>query len=259
MLKNYLKFQRKGRNNLNTEYQQEEEIIRLTELFSLLKRHFLKIAGAGLVCAILGFTVTQFIIKPVYEARAKMIVNTRQNQTGIVTNDQINSAKNLVDTYAVIIRSRAILQPIIDNFDMNMTYAQLQSMVSVSPVNNTQVMEIKVKSTNPAQAKQVLEQILIETPSKIIETVEAGSVKTIEGTYLSDGPVSPNKRMNTLIAGVLGILAAVFIVVVRFLLDNTYKTELDIQNDLGLPVLGVIPSVETSGKSNIPYAERTVR
>ncbi len=140
-----------------------------------------------------------------------------------------------------------------------MTYAQLQSMVSVSPVNNTQVMEIKVKSTNPAQAKQVLEQILIETPSKIIETVEAGSVKTIEGTYLSDGPVSPNKRMNTLIAGVLGILAAVFIVVVRFLLDNTYKTELDIQNDLGLPVLGVIPSVETSGKSNIPYAERTVR
>ncbi len=119
MFKNYLKFQRKGRNNLNTEYQQEEEIISLTELFSLLKRHFLKIAGAGLVCAILGFTVTQFIIKPVYEARAKMIVNTRQNQTGIVTNDQINSAKNLVDTYAVIIRSRAILQPIIDNFDMN--------------------------------------------------------------------------------------------------------------------------------------------
>ena len=81
---------------MNTEYQQEEEIISLTELFSLLKRYFLKIAGAGLVCAILGFTVTQFMIKPVYEARAKMIVNTRQNQTGTVTNDQINSAKNLV-------------------------------------------------------------------------------------------------------------------------------------------------------------------
>ena len=62
-----------------------------------------------------------------------------------------------------------------------------------------------------------------------------------------------------LVVTILGILAAVFIVVVRFLLDNTYKTELDIQNDLGLPVLGVIPSVETSGKSNIPYAERTVR
>ena len=244
---------------MNTEYQQEEEIISLTELFSLLKRYFLKIAGAGLVCAILGFTVTQFMIKPVYEARAKMIVNTRQNQTGTVTNDQINSAKNLVDTYAVIIRSRAVLQPIIDDLAINKTYGELQSLVSVSPVNNTPVMEIKVKSTNPTEAKLVLEQILIATPNKIIETVEAGSVKTIEGTYLSDGPVSPNKRMNMLIAGVLGILAAVFIVVVRFIMDNTYKTELDIQNDLGLPVLGVIPSIETSGKPNLTFAERLVK
>lgn len=243
---------------MNTDYQQEEEIISLTELFALLKRHIIKIAGAGLVCALIGFTFTQFFIKPVYEARAKMIVNTRQNQTGVVTNDQINSAKNLVDTYAVIIRSRAVLQPIIDDLALKETYPTLLSLVTVSPVNNTQVMEIKVRNTDPAEAKQVLDRILIATPDKIIETVEAGSVKTIEGTYLSDGPVSPNKRMNTLIAGVLGVLAAVFIIVVRFLLDNTYKSELDIHNDLGLPVLGVIPSVESSGKPSTTSAERSV-
>ena len=249
----------KGRIDLNTELQQEEEIISLTELFALFRRYIVKIIGTGLLFAVIGFSITQFLMKPVYEARAKMIVNTRQNQTGVVTNDQINSAKNLVETYAVIIRSRAVLQPIIDDLALSQTYAQLQSQVTVSPVNSTQVMEIKVRDTNPEEATKILDGILSATPDQIIETVEAGSVKTIEGTYLSDGPVSPNKRMNTLIAFVLGIMAAVFVVVVRFLMDNTYKTELDIQNDLGLPVLGVIPSLETSGKPSVRLADRAVK
>ena len=229
---------------MNPEKEHVEKSISIQELFVLLRRYLVLIIAAGLIGGIITYCVYSFFVAPVYEASAKMIVNSRQEQTGSVTNDQITSAQKLVDTYAIIIRSQPVLEPVIEKLNLNIDVEVLAKAVAVTSVNDTQVMQIAVQSKDPQQALQIVEQIVNTCPSIIIDAVEAGSVKTIEPAHLKKEPVAPSTNLFTVVAAFLCMVAVVMIVMLRFLLDNTYKSETDLRNDLELPVLGVIPDYE---------------
>lgn len=229
---------------MNPMNEHNEKSISFQELYILLKRYLALILAAGLVGGMLTYCVCSFFVAPVYEASAKMIVNSRQEQTGSVTNDQITSSQKLVDTYAIIIRSQSVLEPVIENLNLDMDAEKLARKVTVTSVNDTQVMQIAVQSENPQQALQIVEQIEAICPAIIIDAVEAGSVKTIEPAHLKKEPVAPSTNLFTVVAAFLCMVVVMVIVMVRFLMDNTYKSETDLRNDLGLPVLGVIPDYE---------------
>ena len=229
---------------MNPSREQREKSISFQEMFVLIKRYLILILVAGVIGGIVAYCICSFFVAPVYEANAKMIVNSRQEQTGSMTNDQITSAQKLVDTYAIIIRSQPVLEPVIQNLNLPVDVEKLARKVTVTSVNDTQVMQIAVQSKDPEQALQIVEQIVNICPSIIIDAVEAGSVKTIEPAHLKKEPVAPNTNLFTVVAAFLCMVAVVILVMLRFLLDNTYKSEADLRNDLELPVLGVIPDYE---------------
>lgn len=229
---------------MNPMNERNEKSISIQELFVLVKRFFPAIIAAGLIGGIITYSICSLFVAPVYEANAKMIVNSRQEQTGSVTNDQITSAQKLVDTYAIIIRSQPVLDPVIETLGLSMDAEKLAKKVTVTSVNDTQVMQIAVQSKDPNQALRIVEEIVNTCPAIIMDAVEAGSVKTIEPAHLLKEPVAPSTNLFTVVAAFLCMVAVVIIVMLRFLLDNTYKSETDLRNDLGLPVLGVIPDYE---------------
>ena len=229
---------------MNVSQEQHEKSISFQELFVLLKRYLALIIAAGLIGGIVTYCICSFFVAPVYEANAKMIVNSRQEQTGSVTNDQITSAQKLVDTYAIIIRSQPVLEPVIQNLNLPMDVEKLAKKVTVTSVNDTQVMQIAVQSKDPQQALQIVEQIVNTCPSIIIDAVKAGSVKTIEPAHLKSEPVAPHTNLYTVVAALLCMFAVMAFVLIRFMTDNTYKSETDLRNDLELPVLGVIPDYD---------------
>ena len=223
---------------------QSEKSISIQELFVLLKRYLFAIVIAGIVGGIGMFCTCRFLIAPTYEASAKMIVNSRVEQTGNMTNDQITSAQKLVDTYAIIIRSQPVLEPVIETLKLSMDVEELAEEVTDTSVNDTQVMQIAVRSRDALQALHIVEEIVKICPPMIIEAVEAGSVKTIEPAHLQNEPVAPHTNLFTLLAAFLCMFAVVAYAIARHLFDNTYKSEADLRNDLQLPVLGVIPDYE---------------
>ena len=179
--------------------EQEYETIDLREILFLIKNNLLAIVASTVICALLGFIVTTFLITPQYEASATMIVNSRQEQTANLTNDMITTAKNLVATYSIIVKSDTVLNEVIGQLGLELSYEQLEKMVTVSAVDSTQVMKIAVEDENPAQAKAIAEAITQIAPPIIQDQVEAGSVKVISEARAGEKPVSPNKRMNTAI------------------------------------------------------------
>ena len=227
---------------------EENEVIDLVEILYAIRQHLLEVILATVVAAIIGFAASKFLMTPQYSSSAMMIVNTRQDVTSNVTSDQINSATKLVSTYSIIIKSDTVLQQVIDNLGLSLTYEKLAERVTVSAVDDTQVMKITVKSDNPEWARQVCEQITVVSPDVILESVEAGSVKVISSAAVNPTPVSPNVGRNTMLGGVLGLVISVGIILLAVLLDNKIHTEDDIAKYLDLAVVGVIPEYQGGKK-----------
>lgn len=227
---------------------EENEVIDLTEILSAVRQHLLKLIFVTLAAALVGFTASKFLMNPKYDSSALMIVNTRQDVNANVTSDQINSATKLVSTYSIIIKSDTVLQQVIDNLGLNLTYAKLNKRVTVAAVDDTQVMKITVQSDSPEWARQVCEQIITVAPDVIKEAVEAGSVKVISNPSLATEPVSPNIKKNTMLAAAVGFVLVIGIIVLQVLLDNKINTEEDVTKYLDMTVLGVIPQYDQGGK-----------
>lgn len=227
---------------------EENEVIDLVEILYAIRQHLLEVILATVVAAIIGFAASKFLMTPQYSSSAMMIVNTRQDVTSNVTSDQINSATKLVSTYSIIIKSDTVLQQVIDNLGLNLTYAQLNKRVTVAAVDDTQVMKITVQSDSPEWARQVCEQIITVAPDVIKEAVEAGSVKVISNASLATEPVSPNIKKNTMLAAAVGFVLVIGIIVLQVLLDNKINTEEDVTKYLDMTVLGVIPQYDQGGK-----------
>lgn len=227
---------------------EENEVIDLTEILSAVRQHLLELIFVTLVAALVGFTASKFLMNPKYDSSALMIVNTRQDVNANVTSDQINSATKLVSTYSIIIKSDTVLQQVIDNLGLNLTYAKLNKRVTVAAVDDTQVMKITVQSDSPEWARQVCEQIITVAPDVIKEAVEAGSVKVISNPSLATEPVSPNIMKNTMLAAAVGFVLVIGIIVLQVLLDNKINTEEDVTKYLDMTVLGVIPQYDQGGK-----------
>ncbi len=225
--------------------EEREYEIDLFQLLSVLWRNCKYILIATVILGVVGYFGSKLFLTPIYEANTKMIVNTKKDETQHVTNDQINSAKNLVNTYAIIITSRDVVNQVIAELDLTETYSQIANGISVKAVNSTQVMQISIRHKNRDTALAIATKILEIAPSAIVEKVEAGSVKQVEQAYASQSPVSPNAFRNAILMALAGFALSVCVIVVVFLADNTYKTDMDIQQDFEMPVLGVIPTVES--------------
>lgn len=230
--------------------EKEYETIDLREILLLLKKNLLGLIAVTVLFAIAGYLISAFVMTPKYEASATMIVNSREEaipQTSI-TNDQITSATKLVDTYSVILTSDTVLDKTIEDLGLNMDYQDLLKKVTVESVNSTQVMKIAAQDEDPQRAQQIVASIVEQAPDIIIQTVKAGSVEVISQPKVEDEPVSPKKIINTVIAGMLGLVLSLAFVFLRSMLNNKFMTDTDINKRLGLTVLGVIPQVSMKGQ-----------
>ena len=238
-----------GNQNIRSE---DEIVIDLWQIAYILWKQLVWILLVAVICADIGFAVAAFVIHPTYSASADMIVNNKQNaatQTGDVTTQDLNASSSLVRTYSVILKSHTVLGQVIDQLDLPYSYDGLARMISVSTVDNTQVMRITVRCGDAGTALQIVSKLVEIAPDVIVDKAEVGSVKTVDEPWTSGRIVSPNKKRYAMMGFAAGFVLMCAIFILRELLNNTYKTEADIVKDLGLPVLGVIP-LEEGGAVN---------
>lgn len=224
---------------------QKHDTIDLLEWLRQVKRFLPLIIVVTILFGVGGFLFSRYLITPEYESSIMMIVNTKQDNITTVTNDNIQSAKNLVSTYSIIIKSNTVLNQVIENLGLNEEYDTLRHKVYVSAVDDTQVMRIAVRDEDSANATQIINEIASIAPDVIVDAVEAGSCKVISQVVTSDGQVTPNVMKNTVIATAIGFL----VVMTAVILINAFRvkkivTEDDLKKLTGLPILGVIPEVK---------------
>lgn len=229
----------------NNERHDIRDTFDLRELIQEIKKYFWIILLSMIIFGSAGYLVSKYFITPEYESAITMIVNTRQDNTTVVTNDSITSAQNLVSTYSVIIKSNTVLNQVIDSLNLDMTYDELDSNVYVNAVDNTQIMRVAVRNSDKDTAAKIVQEISAIAPDVIVETVEAGSCKVISHVMTGDNPVTPNITKNTLLTTAAGLMVSIIVIALRSLFkEKRLVDDSDIQKYFDVPVLGVIPEVE---------------
>ena len=221
----------------------DEIEIDLGKVIDAVRRYWAVLLASTLICALLGFLVSNFVLTKQYKASIDMLVNTGTNSE-VVSTDQLNSAKNLVSTYTVIITGSNVLSQVIDTLKLDMTYEELAKQISVDAVTDTQVFTVSATTPDLKTSKDIIHTIVKIAPKEIAKTVDAGSVKTVSDMDFSYDPVSPSVPKYTAVAAFAGLLLSLAYALFRVLSKQFLVTEKDISEQLQLPVLGVIPLIE---------------
>ena len=220
-----------------------EETVDLREYFGIVKKRFWIVALITIIAVVVSGVISFFMLNPVYEAKSTLIVNAdKQAETQIVTGDQITVTQKLAVTYGEIIKSRIVLDDVIKNLKLENTYESLSGQITVSPVNDTQIISISVQDTNPQKARDIANEIPKVFKKEAKRITKANDIQVIDKAILPQNPIKPNKMMNMAIAAVLGAMIGLFVVFLIEYLDNKLKTPQDIEKHLGLSVLGVVPN-----------------
>lgn len=219
----------------------EEQVISISEIIDAVKKRWKIIALCTLIATLVSGIFSFFIISPTYEASTKVFIGKEESSVENYNYNDITMYQKLLKTYSELIKTKDLINRSITNSEYELDVEDVLNNVSVTTVADTQMIQIAYKSTSPNIAKNMLENITNEFITTAQDLVPNGNVRVLETVELPEEPVAPNKKMNIAIAFILGMMVGLGIVFLLEYLDNTYKNKEQLEKDLDIPVLGVIP------------------
>ena len=230
-----------------------EKEISISEIMEALQKRWKMIALITLTCSVIAGVLSFFVIKPTYEASTKLFIGKEESQNSAYDNNDIQMYQKLLKTYAEMIKNDELIEKAIREVNTTMTADEILGSLTVNPLTDTQILEIKLQGKKPEEIAEILNGINNEFIFQANELVPNGNVKVIREVRVPKDPVAPNKVMNIAIAFLLGLMVGVGLTFLLEYLDNTFKTKEAVEGTLNIPVMGVIPQMSNSPKSGKKY------
>ena len=225
------------------------EEIDLKELFEFIKKKIGLLITITVVICLLGCIYGLFIQKPMYKSYTTIILGgneTTASQT--ITQSDITLNKNLVDTYAEIVKSRRVLEQVIAELDLEETYEELSNKISVSSVNNTEIIKITVADSNPIEAKNVANVTANFFSKEVVKLYNMNNVNVLDEANEANEPYNRNIPKQVIIYFFIGIIIALSILFIIFYFDRTIKSVEQVEQKIKLPILGGVEEYKKGGK-----------
>ena len=229
---------------MNNQENQAVEIDVFATLKVLWKRKF-SIILVALVFAIAAFGYSAFLAKKEYQSTSRIYVVSRQNQdNNALTNSDLQAGAYLVKDYREIILSQNVLSQAIEELKLNMTPAELSKKINVSVPTDTRILSITAKDGDPKEAARIANGLRNVAAEKITSVTKVSDVTTLDEAEVPQSPSSPNIKRNVLLGFVAGAGLMVALLVVVEVLDDRVKKPEDVEELMGLPLLGVVPDIK---------------
>ncbi|AWK51232.1 capsular biosynthesis protein [Clostridium beijerinckii] len=227
---------------MNEEIIRNEENIRIEDIKNILIKRWKMILSITLMTTLTVGIISFFVIAPKYEASTKVFIGKENTKDENYNNGDIQMYQQLLKTYAEVITTNNLIEKAIEADDLNINSEEVLRSLTVTPSANTQILEIKYISTDNVLARDLISAVTTQFIKSSTELIPNGNVKIIESVKLPQIPVSPNKKMNIAIAFLLGLMFSSGLSFLLKFMDNTFNTKEQMEEVLGLPVLGAIPN-----------------
>lgn len=238
-----------------------KETISLRELMATLKKRMNLIVLVTLTAVVISGAVSYFVMTPIYQSSTQLLVNQAKSEQPVYNPAEIQTNLQLINTYNVIIKSPAILDDVIKDLNLQMTVNELIEKITVQSEKDSQVVNVTVQDPDPNKAAEIANQIATVFQNKIAEIMNVDNVSILTKAEVGEkpSPVKPKPLLNIAIAFIVGLMAGVGIAFLLEYLDNTVKTEQDVEQLLNIPVLGAIATFEEQDLQRTSRSERRPR
>ncbi|MGF0141308.1 Wzz/FepE/Etk N-terminal domain-containing protein [Streptococcus alactolyticus] len=196
----------------------------------------------ALVVGTIALLGSVFLIKPKYTSTTRIYVVSRTADS--ITNQDLQAGSYLVKDYQEVITSNEVLSSVIDKEKLSLTPNELSSMISVTIPTDTRVISISVEDDNAQEATTIANTVREVAAKKIKTVTKVDDVTTLEAAEVPKEPSSPNIKRNTLIGVIAGGGLAVISIIILEVLDDHVRRPEDIEDVLGLPLLGIVPDID---------------
>ncbi|MFD1205221.1 YveK family protein [Sporosarcina contaminans] len=219
-----------------------EEKISIQELLRAVKKRLVLNSFIFVLIVSATGVVSYFFLPPIYKASTQILINTKES-TGEQLNPQdIQTNLQLINTYSVIMKSPVILSQVIDNLRLQTTPDLLAKKISVTSEQNSQVVNVVVEDRDLKKAAAIANMTaeVFQSDISVLMNVDNVTILSpaIDKTYIK--PVFPNIPLNIVIAAVLGLIIGIGMTFFLEFFDTTVKTEQDIRELIGIPILGFV-------------------
>ena len=228
-----------SRMSMQQDINDDEVEIDLLEILRALRKKILLILIVSLLGGCFGGACTQFLMTPIYSSTSSMLVLSKETTLTSLADLQLGAS--LTSDYTVLITSTPVLEQVVENLNLDMTAEKLKKNVSINNPSDTRILEITVNNPDSAMAKQIVDEIATVSSAYIGDKMEVIPPKIIEVGKIATKRTSPSVPKNAVIGFLLGLVACSAIVVVYTIMDDTIKTEEDIEKYLGVSVLAKVP------------------
>lgn len=239
-----------------------EETISLRELFQVLRKRLWLIVLITIIAATVSAVISFFVLTPVYESKTQILVNQAKSDEQLYNSQTVQTNVQLINTYNDIIKSPAILDKVIKELKLDSSAQSLSGQIQVTNAENSQVAQIVVQDTSAKRATEIANTTASVFKKEVPKIMNVDNVSVLSKATLGESasPVKPQPLMNIAIAVVVGLMVGVALSFLLEYLDNTLKTEQDIENLLELPVMGVITTIKDIPKAtNVQRPDVTAR
>ena len=248
----------------NQIHQPEEDDLDLFLLIRELLDHWLCILLAGLIFASAGFLFANSHKVHHYQASFDLMITARADvprqpgDGGYVdskdpynpedehtpTVEDIALAKSIAPTYADLLQSNTVLEPLLREMDSEMDYDTFVSHLRVSQKKELPILHIVYSGTDAKQVEQTAFQLARIPPKALSNLAKVGSCHVITSVEVEKTGTTPSVKKYTILGAAAGMLAAMVVIFLRFLLNLSIIDDHDVRKYLDVPVLGVIPQIK---------------
>ena len=235
-------------------YRENEEIeIDLLELFYVLRKNIVAIILASLLGTAVFGAYSFLIAKPVYESTSKLYILSQS--TSLTSFADIQISNSLAKDYEEMIFSRPVVMQVAQNLNLDYTYEELKGMVSINNPADTRCLNITCHSNDMQEASDLANEFATVAKRQISDIMDTDEPALYENAISNEDPVKPEKLKNMIIGFLLGFIIACGVIIVRYLLNDSLKSEEDIEKFLGLNTLASIPNEKSQKVQDLRYKE----
>ena len=226
------------------------EELDLKELFNIFWSKKVHIILIVLIFIALGVIYTVGFTKPMYTSSTTLVLagseGSNGESTNTITTTDITLNSKLVSTYSVLVKSKDVLNQVVTNLGINVSWESLKNNVSVSLVDDADVIEIAVTTNNAENSAKIANETAKVFTQKVAEIYNINNVHVVDEAEVSSTPSNINHEKDIIIFAFIGLVVSIIYVLVANMLDTTVKTAEEVEKNFGLPVLAAIPTYESA-------------